>query len=1014
MPALDRNLPVKCTKCEKMAVKKHMARHKQSCDSGTLSCPKCPNFFTKKKEDLNYHLAKHHAPKDVKLSTVCLEEFPSFYSLQQHKRRKHGTSTKVGTKSSEKLKEVLESEELDQNNEQLQQELSACQHFFDDTEMENGRHRVFNFKLSKLDPNEINEKLKEVFEKLNFGAKVNLALGFILRNVDTNEYRYFYAHENNTFFEKSHLLCSKGDLVSLQDRVEKMDLVETCAQERENTKWRFALTTNVTIFCALLKNIPMGCIDAVLPEQLLRRPDVNCLVSNGYGETYKDYLCLFRAIAVHLYGSSELETNAANLYSAFLHESGHDAINFRGVSIDHLVFVENAIKHNIFVYDIDIEEGKFVGELARSVEMYEKNINLLRYNNHICYVDDINTFFKRFLCPSCDTFIKYVSNFNRHVKSCKDRVQHIYPKSVYALRETLFDKLDAFGISYNDDQKLFKNLAIFDFESICVPTEELKDTNTTTWIGKHEPISVSISSNLIEEPVFLCDKDPKNLIVSFVEALEELANKSKTEMQTKFASIQEIINSRVEAIFEKLNERKGRTNPAFDFEDECIEEEEADMSTQFLQMQKNQLLDLQQHFERYINTLPVFGFNSGKYDLNLIKSYLLPYLIHERDIQPTVIKKAKHFVSFKFGDVQFLDILNFLGGATSLDSFLKAYKTSESKGFFRYEWFDSPNKLDAPFLPPYECFFSKLKNHNPLEKEFTDFTKLLNSGLSQQEALKKLRLKEVPPSGVDNYNYLKVIWEEEQMSTFRDFVKWYNNKDVVPTIEAMQKMMEFYHNKGIDMLKLGCTLPNLANICLHQSTNHKIFPFVESDKDLHDKIREDMTGGPSIVFTRKAVVDQTFIRNSENICKSIVGIDASQLYPFSMYQEMPTGIYTRWELDTNSQKFKARTNKFRTFENMVMSYLQSQRPECIIESYYTTGKRKKIDCFSVDGFCAHCDTVFEAMGCYFHFCPCQEARASLSEEEMQRGIRKREHDELRRDYLRNKGYNFVEVWECKW
>ena len=144
MPALDRNLPVKCTKCEKM-VKKHMARHKQSCDSGTLSCLKCPSFFTKKKEDLK--------SKDVKLSTVCLEEFPSFYSLQQHKRRKHGTSTKVGTKSSEKLKEVLESEELDQNNEQLQQELSACQHFFDNTEMENGRHRVFNFKLSKLYPN---------------------------------------------------------------------------------------------------------------------------------------------------------------------------------------------------------------------------------------------------------------------------------------------------------------------------------------------------------------------------------------------------------------------------------------------------------------------------------------------------------------------------------------------------------------------------------------------------------------------------------------------------------------------------------------------------------------------------------------------------------------------------------------------------------------------------------------------------------------------------------------------
>ena len=96
--------------------------------------------------------------------------------------------------------------------------------------------------------------------------------------------------------------------------------------------------------------------------------------------------------------------------------------------------------------------------------------------------------------------------------------------------------------------------------------------------------------------------------------------------------------------------------------------------------------------------------------------------------------------------------------------------------------------------------------------EFTDFTKLLNSGFSQQESLKKLRLKNVPPSEIDNYNYLKVVWEQEKMATFRDFAKWYNNKDVVPTLEAMQKMMEFYYNKGIDMLKLGCTLPNLADI----------------------------------------------------------------------------------------------------------------------------------------------------------------------------------------------------------
>ena len=133
------------------------------------------------------------------------------------------------------------------------------------------------------------------------------------------------------------------------------------------------------------------------------------------------------------------------------------------------------------------------------------------------------------------------------------------------------------------------------------------------------------------------------------------------------------------------------------------------------------------------------------------------------------------------------------------------------------------------------------------------------------------------------------------MQYFSDFLKWYNNIDVVPTLEAMQKMIEIYHNKRIDMLKLGCTLPSLANICLHKSTDSKFYPFTEWDKDLLEKIQEGMVGGPSIVFTRKVVVDETFIRESLSLCKSIVGIDASQLYPYSMCQPMPTGLYTRWE-----------------------------------------------------------------------------------------------------------------------
>ena len=113
--------------------------------------------------------------------------------------------------------------------------------------------------------------------------------------------------------------------------------------------------------------------------------------------------------------------------------------------------------------------------------------------------------------------------------------------------------------------------------------------------------------------------------------------------------------------------------------DDCILPEAQHLSTQFQQMQKNQLIDLQEHFERYCNVLPVFGFNSAKYDCSLIKSYLLPILVRERNFELTVIKKDNQFVSFKFGEVKLLDILTFLGGATSLDSFLKAHKTQERR-----------------------------------------------------------------------------------------------------------------------------------------------------------------------------------------------------------------------------------------------------------------------------------------------------------------------------------------------
>ena len=86
----------------------------------------------------------------------------------------------------------------------------------------------------------------------------------------------------------------------------------------------------------------------------------------------------------------------------------------------------------------------------------------------------MNSFFKSFRCSTCDTIFSEIRNLERHLITCSERVKHIYPKNVYQLRESFFEKLDSFNISYRKDQKLCKNLAVFDFEATCVKEETCK------------------------------------------------------------------------------------------------------------------------------------------------------------------------------------------------------------------------------------------------------------------------------------------------------------------------------------------------------------------------------------------------------------------------------------------------------------------------------------------------------------------------------------------------------------
>ena len=307
----------------------------------------------------------------------------------------------------------------------LRGELRSCQHFLVDSELERARHKVFNYVADTLNETIVNEKLDHFFNNLKSAAKVNLAFGFILKNIEDGGFRYFYAHENNTLLDRSKLVCTHDVLAKLKDFLNQTDVIESCSRERMNTKWRFYKLTNLTVFAALLKDVPRGCKHAVLPEPLLKNRTINCLTyEKNTIQPYNDNLCLFRAPALHMHGNQRLEEQTCQIFNSFINKmDGLSPNQFKGIHINEIPIVEDLLVPNFLLYDIDIVDGNIIGELARrSAQKYDNTVRLLRYKNHKCYVSNINAVFQSFRCPNCDTFLNRTFNLERHLTTCSERV----------------------------------------------------------------------------------------------------------------------------------------------------------------------------------------------------------------------------------------------------------------------------------------------------------------------------------------------------------------------------------------------------------------------------------------------------------------------------------------------------------------------------------------------------------------------------------------------------------------
>ena len=418
--------------------------------------------------------------------------------------------------------------------------------------------------------------------------------------------------------------------------------------------------------------------------------------------------------------------------------------------------------------------------------------------------------------------------------------------------------------------KPYPYFIVYDFEAICKKINE-KQTDELTITAKHIPVSVAINDNLTKKPSFIVEEDPKKLAERFVDELLKRAS----EIEEKVGSANPVLG-----VYKKFNQDdKGEQYGGY-----LINEGRVRLPKETAKSYVN-----------WVKQVPVFGFNSGRYDINMIKEYFVKNIAALSDVN--VAKKENSYMFLSTPNFKFLDIKNYLAPGLSYDAWCRAYGCELQKLAFPYEWFDSFDKLNHKGPVKYEEFYSSLKG---------------GITISQEE-----------------YQNFCDEFRKRGCETMKDWLGEYNLADVEPFIEALEKTREQYYPDEIDLLKDAVSIPGISmtyvlNKALKMKKKSDPDLFAPGDpckckckndckkvgcekcKEIRDNCKictkneayemltTGMIGGPSIVFCRYAEAGVSKIRShiyseKAKLCRAVLGLDANSLYLFCSGQEMPCG-----------------------------------------------------------------------------------------------------------------------------
>jgi hypothetical protein len=418
--------------------------------------------------------------------------------------------------------------------------------------------------------------------------RFDIQFGTTLRNIQTNEFRTYYPSANTSFYYGETLpLINQDELVTkLIDELDESNIIEKT--KRENSQWTIDKLYEYVLLVVPIPGIFIGS-KISLPEYIKNSKSIV-----GF-ENVDNNLCFWYCLAYHKNPGTRIDRLSLKVKSLFKqYYQSYPTNDYNGVELDELDGIEEHFQVKINVYSWN---NKVIDMERHSSKLLTSIINLNLYSEsqtqryHFSYITNLNNLTRVFRCPNCNVLLSEFKKLTRHYESCNNGEPKIsFVDGIYNTPKTVFEQLDDVGINIPSEDRFYPYFIFYDFETWLKPNEmaDLK-ASKLEYLGTHELMSISLLGSEESVPVFIAvDTTTESALQDMVNKMDELRNRYIHKLSLKYNQYFKQIH--------QLEERKERINL----------------------MRK--LLD-------WLESMPVYGFNSSAYDLNVVKKHLPNILI---------------------------------------------------------------------------------------------------------------------------------------------------------------------------------------------------------------------------------------------------------------------------------------------------------------------------------------------------------------------------------------------------